>query len=222
MLQNSEDGLRVKMCDFGNSKDQEKGSQARTRVGSPQYMAPEVIESPQTYDGKCADMWSCGVMLYVFLMARYPFLGPGEKMNHSKIFQRMQAGAFLLKDSLSDEVKSLVKALMVVDPKKRMTLAEVKEHPWFVQDMPEELLRMNETLQERPSDLPSAEEIVRIIRAGEINPPPGPTATAAPDGVVGVVSSDHVDVNAGTSWFSEGTLEKLKQEEKADCCCVVC
>eukprot|EP00951_Prasinocladus_malaysianus_P041293 scaffold485576_cov55-Prasinocladus_malaysianus.AAC.1 len=70
LLQRDPDrGMIVKICDFGNSKDQEKGSKARTRVGSPQYMAPEIIAQPESYDGKVADMWSCGVMLYVMLMA---------------------------------------------------------------------------------------------------------------------------------------------------------
>mmetsp|Transcript_7788 Transcript_7788/g.22165 ORF Transcript_7788/g.22165 Transcript_7788/m.22165 type:complete len:379 (+) Transcript_7788:187-1323(+) len=222
LLQSGADGLTVKMCDFGNSKDQEKGSQARTRVGSPQYMAPEVIECPQTYDGKKADMWSCGVMLYVMLMARYPFLGPDEKMNHSKIFQRMQAGAFLLKDSLSDEVKSLVKSLMVVDPEQRMTLAEVKEHPWFTQDIPEGLLEMNETLQDRPSNLASAEEILRIIRTRETKPPRDPNLKAASAAEPVVSANDVTMAESGSSFFSEDTLRQMDQEKKDGCCCVIC
>lgn len=186
LLQTSEDGLIVKICDFGNSKDQVRGSQARTKVGSPQYMAPEVIESPHEYDGKAADMWSCGVMLFVMLMARYPFLGPNEKMNHSKVFQRMIEADYTLKEGLSEDVVDLIRGLLTVDTTQRLSLDQVKQHPWFTTDIPQQLMTMNDTVSAPPTDLPSPQEVSRIIREGIVNPPldpnpPPPVATSAED-----------------------------------------
>jgi serine/threonine-protein kinase SRK2 len=57
-------------------------SDAKSRVGTPGYMAPEVVANRpregQTYDGKPADLWSAGVMLYIMLCARFPFERPDD------------------------------------------------------------------------------------------------------------------------------------------------
>ncbi len=68
----------VKICDFGYSKA-DSMSVAKTRVGTVSYMAPEVLVNRSGwYDGKVADIWSCGVMLYVMLYGRYPFKMPAS------------------------------------------------------------------------------------------------------------------------------------------------
>lgn len=68
------DGSRplLKICDFGYSKH-ELNSSAKTGVGTPVYMAPEVILGDNKYDAKKADIWSCGVILYAMLFGTYPF-----------------------------------------------------------------------------------------------------------------------------------------------------
>lgn len=57
-------------------------SRAKSRVGTPGYMAPEIVanrpKEGQTYDGKTADLWSCGVILYIMLCARFPFERPED------------------------------------------------------------------------------------------------------------------------------------------------
>ena len=56
----------MKICDFGYSKNEFVDSRPKTVSGTPDYIAPEVLMADQ-YDGKKADIWSCGVMLYVMV-----------------------------------------------------------------------------------------------------------------------------------------------------------
>ena len=61
-------------------QDEKFQSAPGSKVGTPAYLAPEVISATRgkTYDGKSADVWSCGVMLYVMLSAQYPFGRPED------------------------------------------------------------------------------------------------------------------------------------------------
>ncbi|VAH52669.1 unnamed protein product [Triticum turgidum subsp. durum] len=74
---------RLKICDFGYSKSSVLHSQPKSTVGTPAYIAPEVL-SRREYDGKVADVWSCGVTLYVMLVGAYPFEDPDEPRNFRK------------------------------------------------------------------------------------------------------------------------------------------
>eukprot|EP00884_Botryococcus_braunii_P001785 jgi/Botrbrau1/11607/Bobra.247_1s0021.1 len=65
----------LKLTDFGFCKNL-LDSSAKSQVGTPAYIAPEVILCKAVYDGKAADVWSCGVMLYIMLFMRYPFDPP--------------------------------------------------------------------------------------------------------------------------------------------------
>ncbi|KAB2040610.1 hypothetical protein ES319_D02G096100v1 [Gossypium barbadense] len=71
---------RVKICDFGYSKSSVLHSQPKSTVGTPAYIAPEVL-SKKEYDGKIADVWSCGVTLFVMLVGAYPFEDPNDPKN---------------------------------------------------------------------------------------------------------------------------------------------
>ncbi|CAI0553811.1 unnamed protein product [Linum tenue] len=79
---------RLKICDFGYSKSSVLHSQPKSTVGTPAYIAPEVLLR-QEYDGKIADVWSCGVTLYVMLFGGYPFEDPEEPKDFRKTIQRI-------------------------------------------------------------------------------------------------------------------------------------
>jgi serine/threonine-protein kinase SRK2 len=76
----------LKICDFGYSKSSLLHSRPKSTVGTPAYIAPEVL-SRREYDGKHADVWSCGVTLYVMLVGGYPFEDPDDPRNFRKTIQ---------------------------------------------------------------------------------------------------------------------------------------
>ena len=77
---------RLKICDFGYSKSALFDSQPKSTVGTPAYIAPEVLSRKQ-YDGEVADVWSTGVTLYVMLVGAYPFEDPADPRNFRKTIQ---------------------------------------------------------------------------------------------------------------------------------------
>lgn len=110
---------RVKICDFGYSKSGVLHSQPKTTVGTPAYIAPEVL-SKKEYDGKIADVWSCGVTLYVMLVGAYPFEDPSDPKDFRKTIGRILRSQYSIPDyvRVSDECKHLLSRIFVANPEK--------------------------------------------------------------------------------------------------------
>lgn len=90
------------------------------------------------YDGKQADVWSCGVMLYIMLFCAYPFERPedaarGPRMQAQLNAQRILAGDYRLpaQPVVSPACADLLARILVIHPLSRITVAEIKHHPWF-------------------------------------------------------------------------------------------
>lgn len=106
-----------------------------TRLGTPQYIAPEIGSYAQ-YDPAAVDMWGAGIMLFVMLVASPPFSAPNQTdWWFHKLMRRNYSlfwSPFLPKrPNLSEEVKDLVNRLLDVNPVTRLKLPGVKAHPWF-------------------------------------------------------------------------------------------
>ncbi|XP_059276873.1 serine/threonine-protein kinase SAPK3-like [Lycium ferocissimum] len=158
---------RLKICDFGYSKSGLLDSTPKSTVGTPAYIAPEVL-SRKEYDGKIADMWSCGVTLFVMLVGAYPFEDPEDPRNFRKTIERIVNAQYSIPDyvRISVECKDLLSGIFVANPSKRITIPEIKEHPWFLKNLPKELMDCENSRFEEICDKPQqrVEEILRIIQ----------------------------------------------------------
>ncbi|ORZ31791.1 kinase-like domain-containing protein [Catenaria anguillulae PL171] len=121
----------LKVADFGLSNSLRDGDFLKTSCGSPNYAAPEVILG-KLYAGPEVDVWSIGVILYVMLVGRLPF----EDEYIPALFQKISSGQYAIPAFMSPDARSLVQAMLIVDPLKRITLAEVRSHPFFTKDLP--------------------------------------------------------------------------------------
>lgn len=132
---------RVKICDFGYSKSSILHSQPKSAVGTPAYIAPEVFSITE-YDGKISDVWSCGVALFVMLFGAYPFEDPDDPGNFKKTIERIHNVQYRVPDyvRVSEECTHLLSQIFVADPKKRITVAGIRSHPWFLKNLPTELM----------------------------------------------------------------------------------
>lgn len=169
---------KLKICDFGYSKSALLHSRPNTAVGTPAYIAPEVFSSTE-YDGKMADVWSCGVTLYVMLVGAYPFEDESDPKNYRKTIQRIKAIQYKIPDHvhISQDCRQLISRIFVANPAKRISMQEIKSHPWFLKKLPKELTEAAQVAllqkQNRPSGsyFQSDDEINRIVEEARKPPP---------------------------------------------------
>ncbi|XP_078429680.1 protein kinase superfamily protein [Wolffia australiana] len=157
---------RLKICDFGYSKSSVFHSQPKSTVGTPAYIAPEVL-SRKEYDGKIADVWSCGVTLYVMLVGAYPFEDPADPKNFRKTIGRILSVSYAIPEhvKISLECRHLISRIFVANPEKRISIPEIKEHPWFQRNLPLELAE--EVVNDSTGEVgQSMEEIMALIEEG--------------------------------------------------------
>ncbi|TKA22853.1 hypothetical protein B0A50_07753 [Salinomyces thailandicus] len=126
ILLNSKD-LTVKLIDFGMAALQPEGRQLSTPCGSPHYAAPEVV-SNKPYDGTQADVWSCGVILYVMLTGTTPY-NYSQDGDIRVLFRDIAIARYFMPPTLSTEAKDLIKRIFVPEPSRRITMDQVWDHP---------------------------------------------------------------------------------------------
>lgn len=160
---------RLKICDFGYSKSSLLHSRPKSTVGTPAYIAPEVL-SRQEYDGKLADVWSCGVTLYVMLVGAYPFEDPQDPKNFRKTITRIMSVQYKIPEyvHISQDCKHLLSRIFTTNPARRISIKEIKSHPWFLKNLPRELTEQAQAAyyqRDNPSfaTLQSVEEIMKIV-----------------------------------------------------------
>lgn len=129
----------LKLADFGLATVFKKSTDKRARLchtpcGSPPYMAPE-LASPDGYNAQIADIWSCGVVLYVLLSGETPWEEPTTR---DPFFSHFVAndGKVLTSpwNKFDPMVLSLLRLLLKIDPGQRGSLDQVRKHIWFNQE----------------------------------------------------------------------------------------
>ncbi|KAG6558235.1 hypothetical protein Mapa_000418 [Marchantia paleacea] len=173
---------RLKICDFGYSKSSLLHSQPKSTVGTPAYIAPEVLAKKE-YDGKLADVWSCGVTLFVMLVGAYPFEDPEDRKNFVKTIRRIMSVSYSIPEyvQISSECKHLLTRIFVTNPAERITMEEIQAHPWFLRNLPADIedgSNVNSYIFDDPNHPPqSIEEIHQLINEARI-PGPGQSTDA--------------------------------------------
>lgn len=126
------DDAPLKLADFGLATLLKPNQLMTVACGTPGYVAPEILCG--TAYGKEVDIWSIGVILYILLCGFPPFYDD----NNKKLFSLIINATYTFPDpywtEVSDVAKDLVNKLLVVDPKKRLTAAEILTHPWMTSD----------------------------------------------------------------------------------------
>ena len=120
----------IKLIDFGLCQEYKVTKDLQEIVGTPFYMAPEVIQGH--YGVEC-DVWSLGVCIYQFLCGKIPFDTDGTN-NIDELFGEILSGQFVCDPQfISPEAEDLLRKMLQVDPKERITAAQALNHPWIIQ-----------------------------------------------------------------------------------------
>ncbi|PKU84352.1 Serine/threonine-protein kinase SAPK7 [Dendrobium catenatum] len=218
---------RLKICDFGYSKSLLHHSRPKSTVGTPAYIAPEVL-SRREYDGKLADVWSCGVTLYVMLVGAYPFEDPDDPKNFRKTIGRIMSVQYKIPDHvhISQDCRHLLSRIFVPNPTKvyetlsiflpflkRITINEIKKQPWFLKNLPRELTEIAQAVYYKrdtsalTSSLQSVEDIMEIVKEAKNLPP------STPPVVPGWVEEDEEEETKGKKEKEEKEAEEEEEEE---------
>lgn len=150
----------IKIADFGFSNFYTSGGQLSTWCGSPPYAAPEVFEGKK-YTGPEIDIWSLGVVLYVLVCGALPFDG----CSLQALRDRVLSGRFRIPYFMSSDCESLIRKMLVLEPSKRISIAQMKRHRWMQTEVPATL-----PITIVPAAIPQPnEQILRLMQSLNID-----------------------------------------------------
>mgnify|MGYP003385255068 FL=1 len=121
---------RLKLIDFGLSKHCNESESMHQVVGSAYYTAPEVLEGH--YDHRC-DIWSLGIVAYMLLCGAPPFYGDSSDQIYEMIKTREAQYPAKRLGHVSEEALNFLKAMLVKDPEKRISMEDALKHPYILQ-----------------------------------------------------------------------------------------
>jgi len=138
LLLDNSDHTPLKIIDFGTSRTYDPKTPMTQRLGTPYYLAPEVLNG--SYDEKC-DLWSCGVILYIMLSGYPPFVGDSDQETLKLVSKgKFSMGGPVWKN-VTSEARDLVRRLLTLNPAKRISAAEALQHKWIKSRASNEFVR---------------------------------------------------------------------------------
>ena len=123
------DKMEIKVGDFGLATKLEfDGERKRTVCGTPNYIAPEILEGKTGHSYE-VDIWSLGVIMYTLIIGKPPF----ETNNVKETYKRIKMGNYSFPENaiISEPAKDLIQSILVLDPHKRPKLDEILSHDFF-------------------------------------------------------------------------------------------
>ena len=150
------DKKNIKVIDFGLSNYCPGKILLHSSCGSPCYASPEML-SGEPYQGITTDLWSSGIVLYSMLVGSLPF----DEQELQKLYEQIKIGKFFLPSTLSLEAIDFLKKILMVDPKKRIGLDEIKSHPWFKMEKNPMYKGINIEKEEFPCNMKVASYVIK-------------------------------------------------------------
>ncbi|KAF1933664.1 calmodulin dependent protein kinase [Didymella exigua CBS 183.55] len=135
----------LKIVDFGVSEMFDKDGEMRTAksAGSPAFMPPELCVAKHGHvSGRAADIWSMGCTLYCLRFGRIPF----EKHGMIELYQAIRMDEVEFDSDCNEDLKDLLRRLLEKDPKKRINIEQLREHPWVTRNGADPLLSKSENV----------------------------------------------------------------------------
>ena len=130
LLEQNKEFDQIKIIDFGTSLVYDPSKPLDEKLGTPYYIAPEVLN--KSYDSKC-DIWSVGVITFILLSGQPPFNGDNDK----EIMKKVRSGKFNFDspawNQVSDSAKDFIRKLLTYDASKRPDAEKAMKHPWIAE-----------------------------------------------------------------------------------------
>lgn len=168
----------VKICDFGFAKSWSEEANMFTQIGTPVYMSPELIRNDASktgYDGRSVDVWASGILLLVMLLGAFPYdhtdnPDPNTDAAHAEVWLKQMTERWNevphmreAIEKLSFDCKNLLNHIFSVKVNERITIEQIKQHPWYLKPLPEPYASKLESIEK------SQEAIDARIRARNEN-----------------------------------------------------
>jgi len=204
------DKMELKLGDFGLAAKLEfDGERKRTICGTPNYIAPEILEGKNGHSYE-VDTWSLGVIIYALLIGKPPYETPDVKTTYKKI--KINSYSFPEHVPISDAAKSLIQKILVLEPTQRPTLDDIMEHPFMNNGGTIPKLLPLSTL----ACPPSASYIKQYQSSKSFNQAPKPTSLmeTAPTGMKDTTNTTNANNLGITAKNNLGSTDKVSSLSK--------